>query len=70
MPFWTIPIALVTGNTIIVKPSEKVPCTLGLIAQLVKEAGIPDGYSLLLVIWLTVDALTLLMAIKKVHFVR
>jgi malonate-semialdehyde dehydrogenase (acetylating) / methylmalonate-semialdehyde dehydrogenase len=43
VPFWTIPIALATGNTIIVKPSEKVPCTLGLIAQLIKQAGIPDG---------------------------
>ena len=46
MPFWTIPIALVTGNTIIVKPSEKVPFTLGLFAELIKQAGIPDGYQI------------------------
>ena len=43
VPFWTIPLALVTGNCIIVKPSEKVPRTLDRILELSKEAGFPEG---------------------------
>ncbi|MHA4809156.1 CoA-acylating methylmalonate-semialdehyde dehydrogenase [Flavitalea flava] len=43
VPNWTIPNALALGNCIIVKPSEKVPLTLTLIAALLKEAGLPDG---------------------------
>lgn len=43
VPFWTIPIALVMGNTIVVKPSEKVPLTLHRVATLLAEAGLPPG---------------------------
>lgn len=43
VPMWTIPIALVTGNCVIVKPSEKVPLTLKRIASLFEEAGLPPG---------------------------
>jgi malonate-semialdehyde dehydrogenase (acetylating) / methylmalonate-semialdehyde dehydrogenase len=43
VPFWTIPIALATGNCIILKPSEKVPLTLSFLAPLFAEAGFPDG---------------------------
>jgi malonate-semialdehyde dehydrogenase (acetylating) / methylmalonate-semialdehyde dehydrogenase len=43
VPMWTIPIALVMGNAIIVKPSEKVPMTMYRVAGLLKEAGLPDG---------------------------
>jgi malonate-semialdehyde dehydrogenase (acetylating)/methylmalonate-semialdehyde dehydrogenase len=43
VPNWTIPNALVLGNCMIVKPSEKVPLSLGRIAMLLKEAGLPDG---------------------------
>jgi len=43
VPLWTIPIALVSGNCVILKPSEKVPCTMNMMARLFKEAGIPDG---------------------------
>lgn len=43
VPNWTIPNALVLGNCMIVKPSEKVPLSLARIAQLLKEAGLPDG---------------------------
>jgi len=43
VPFWTIPLALVTGNCIVVKPSEKVPRTLDRILELSREAGIPEG---------------------------
>ncbi|MBL7847931.1 MAG: CoA-acylating methylmalonate-semialdehyde dehydrogenase [Cyclobacteriaceae bacterium] len=43
VPNWTIPNALALGNCMIIKPSEKVPLTLGRIASLLKEAGLPDG---------------------------
>jgi len=40
---WTLPIALVMGNTVICKPSEKVPLTMHRVAALVQEAGFPPG---------------------------
>src|ERR1044072_9295209 len=43
VPNWTIPNALALGNCMIVKPSEKVPLSVGRLAQLLKEAGLPDG---------------------------
>ncbi|MBX9721271.1 MAG: aldehyde dehydrogenase family protein, partial [Candidatus Obscuribacterales bacterium] len=43
VPLWMYPIALTCGNTFILKPSEKVPLTSLLIADLLKEAGLPDG---------------------------
>ena len=43
VPMWTLPIALVMGNTVVLKPSEKVPLTMRRVAELVKEAGFPDG---------------------------
>ncbi|CAG8785009.1 3961_t:CDS:10, partial [Dentiscutata erythropus] len=43
VPFWTLPIAIATGNTLILKPSEKVPMTMNRVVSLLKEAGIPDG---------------------------
>ncbi|MBS1600500.1 MAG: CoA-acylating methylmalonate-semialdehyde dehydrogenase [Bacteroidetes bacterium] len=43
VPNWTIPNAIALGNCMIIKPSEKVPLTAAKIAQLLKEAGLPDG---------------------------
>jgi acyl-CoA reductase-like NAD-dependent aldehyde dehydrogenase len=43
VPMWTIPIALVMGNTVICKPSEKVPMTMHRVAELMQEAGVPPG---------------------------
>ena len=42
VPHWTLPIAIATGNTLIVKPSEKVPLTMTFAMELLKEAGVPD----------------------------
>src|SRR5450432_227763 len=43
VPNWTIPNAIALGNCMIMKPSEKVPLSVGRLAQLLKEAGLPDG---------------------------
>ena len=43
VPHWTIPNALVLGNCLILKPSEKVPLSSIRIAEMLKEAGLPDG---------------------------
>ncbi|MFZ1527608.1 MAG: CoA-acylating methylmalonate-semialdehyde dehydrogenase [Ferruginibacter sp.] len=43
VPNWTIPNAIALGNCMIMKPSEKVPLSCGRIAELLKEAGLPDG---------------------------
>ncbi|MBI4885637.1 MAG: CoA-acylating methylmalonate-semialdehyde dehydrogenase [Acidobacteria bacterium] len=43
VPLWMFPVALVCGNTFILKPSEKDPSASVLLAGLLKEAGLPDG---------------------------
>jgi malonate-semialdehyde dehydrogenase (acetylating)/methylmalonate-semialdehyde dehydrogenase len=43
VPMWFFPIAIAAGNTVIIKPSEKDPSAINLIAQMWKEAGLPDG---------------------------
>jgi malonate-semialdehyde dehydrogenase (acetylating)/methylmalonate-semialdehyde dehydrogenase len=43
VPNWTMPNALVLGNTMIMKPSELVPLSCQRMAELLKEAGLPDG---------------------------
>ena len=43
VPMWTIPILLVLGNCVIVKPSEKVPRTVVRMCEIWLEAGVPKG---------------------------
>jgi len=43
IPLWMFPLALVTGNTYVIKPSEKDPGACMRLMELGKEAGIPDG---------------------------
>ncbi|HMJ48776.1 MAG TPA: aldehyde dehydrogenase family protein, partial [Ferruginibacter sp.] len=43
VPNWTLPNAIALGNCMIMKPSEKVPLSCGRLAELLKEAGLPDG---------------------------
>lgn len=43
VPNWTIPNAIALGNCMVLKPSEKVPLSCGRLAELLQEAGLPDG---------------------------
>jgi len=43
VPMWMFPIAIACGNTFILKPSEKDPSCSIKLAELLKEAGLPDG---------------------------
>ena len=43
VPMWMFPISLACGNTFILNPSEKDPSAANFMAELLKEAGCPDG---------------------------
>ncbi|SGZ54090.1 CIC11C00000004523 [Sungouiella intermedia] len=43
VPLWSLPLILVTGNTCVLKPSERVPGAAMIIAELAAEAGVPPG---------------------------
>ncbi|HEX6365130.1 MAG TPA: CoA-acylating methylmalonate-semialdehyde dehydrogenase [Agromyces sp.] len=43
VPLWFFPLAIATGNTVVLKPSEKDPSAAVWLAKLMKEAGLPDG---------------------------
>ncbi|WP_326731536.1 CoA-acylating methylmalonate-semialdehyde dehydrogenase [Streptomyces phaeochromogenes] len=43
VPLWMHPIAIATGNTFILKPSERDPSAANFVAELYKRAGLPDG---------------------------
>ena len=43
VPMWFFPVAIAAGNTVVLKPSEKDPTAANWLAELWKEAGLPDG---------------------------
>jgi len=43
IPLWMFPVACTTGNTFVLKPSERTPSASLRLAQLAQEAGLPDG---------------------------
>jgi malonate-semialdehyde dehydrogenase (acetylating)/methylmalonate-semialdehyde dehydrogenase len=43
VPLWMFPLAIVCGNTFVLKPSERDPSSTLFIAKLLQEAGLPDG---------------------------
>ncbi len=43
VPLWMFPLAIACGNTFVLKPSEKVPLSAILLAQLLEQAGVPKG---------------------------
>jgi malonate-semialdehyde dehydrogenase (acetylating)/methylmalonate-semialdehyde dehydrogenase len=70
VPMWFFPVAIACGNTVVVKPSEKDPSAIMLIAQLLKEAGLPDGvFNVVHGDKVAVDALLTHPKIKSISFV-
>jgi malonate-semialdehyde dehydrogenase (acetylating)/methylmalonate-semialdehyde dehydrogenase len=70
VPHWTIPIAIVLGNALILKPSEKVPLTASHSAELMAEAGLPAGiFSVVHGQRAAVEALCAHPAVKAITFV-
>ena len=70
VPMWFFPIAIAAGNTVVIKPSEKDPTALNWIAELWKEAGLPDGvFNVLHGDKVAVDTLLTHPEIKAVSFV-
>jgi malonate-semialdehyde dehydrogenase (acetylating)/methylmalonate-semialdehyde dehydrogenase len=43
IPFWFLPYAVATGNSVVIKPSDRCPMTMQMIAPLFEEAGFPPG---------------------------
>ena len=43
IPFWFLPYAVATGNTVLVKPSERTPLTMQMAMELIEGAGFPRG---------------------------
>ncbi|MGE6299163.1 aldehyde dehydrogenase family protein, partial [Guptibacillus hwajinpoensis] len=43
VPCWMFPLAIAMGNTFVLKPSERTPLLANRLAELFKEAGLPDG---------------------------
>jgi malonate-semialdehyde dehydrogenase (acetylating)/methylmalonate-semialdehyde dehydrogenase len=70
VPMWMFPVALACGNTFILKPSERDPSAALLIAEMLKEAGLPDGvFNVIHGDKLAVDAILQHQGITAVSFV-
>ncbi len=70
VPMWFFPVAIACGNTVIVKPSEKDPSASMFMAQLWKDAGLPDGvFNVVHGDKEVVDALLTHIGIKSISFV-
>jgi malonate-semialdehyde dehydrogenase (acetylating)/methylmalonate-semialdehyde dehydrogenase len=70
VPCWMFPIALACGNTFVLKPSERDPSASIRLAELLKEAGLPDGvFNVVHGDKLAVDALLRHPDIEAVSFV-
>ena len=70
VPMWFFPIAIAAGNTVVLKPSEKDPSAAIWIAQLWKEAGLPDGvFNVLHGDKVAVDGLLIHPDVRSISFV-
>ena len=70
VPMWMFPIAIACGNCFVLKPSERDPSAALLIADLLQEAGLPDGvFNVIQGDKVTVDALLDHPQVKAISFV-
>jgi malonate-semialdehyde dehydrogenase (acetylating) / methylmalonate-semialdehyde dehydrogenase len=70
VPMWMFPVAIACGNCFILKPSERVPSAALFLADLLKQAGLPDGvFNVVHGDKIAVDALLTHPDVKAVSFV-
>src|SRR6185503_11937734 len=70
VPLWMFPVAIACGNTFVLKPSEKDPSASILMAELLKQAGLPDGvFNVVHGDKVAVDALLLHEKVSAISFV-
>ncbi|WP_394194517.1 CoA-acylating methylmalonate-semialdehyde dehydrogenase [Microbacterium foliorum] len=70
VPMWFFPVAIAAGNAVVLKPSEKDPSAALWLAQLWKEAGLPDGvFTVLQGDKLAVDGLLHSPVVQSISFV-
>jgi malonate-semialdehyde dehydrogenase (acetylating)/methylmalonate-semialdehyde dehydrogenase len=70
VPMWMFPVAIACGNTFVLKPSERDPTLSLRLAELLREAGLPDGvFNVVHVDKEAVDALLRLPLVKAISFV-
>ncbi len=70
VPMWFFPVAIAAGNAVVLKPSEKDPSSSIWLAELWKEAGLPDGiFNVLQGDKVAVDALLESPSVKAISFV-
>src|SRR5204862_6479546 len=70
VPMWMFPMAIACGNTFILKPSERDPSTSLRLAELLKEAGLPDGvFNVVHGDKVAVDAILIHPSVSAVSFV-
>ena len=70
VPMWFFPVAIATGNAVILKPSEKDPSAAMMIAQMWEQAGLPAGvFNVLHGDKVAVDAMLQHPGIKSISFV-
>jgi malonate-semialdehyde dehydrogenase (acetylating) / methylmalonate-semialdehyde dehydrogenase len=70
VPMWMFPFAIACGNTFILKPSEKVPMTPTRTAELLQDAGVPEGvFNLIHGDRIAVDALLEHPLVRAISFV-
>ncbi|MHB8724411.1 MAG: CoA-acylating methylmalonate-semialdehyde dehydrogenase [Casimicrobiaceae bacterium] len=70
VPMWMFPVAIACGNTFVLKPSERVPTLSLRLAELLQEAGLPDGvFNVVHGDKEAVDALLAHPAVRAVSFV-
>jgi malonate-semialdehyde dehydrogenase (acetylating)/methylmalonate-semialdehyde dehydrogenase len=70
VPLWMIPVALAAGNAFILKPSERDPSCAMLMAELLTQAGLPDGvFNVVQGDKVAVDALLVHPDVKAISFV-
>ncbi len=70
VPMWMFPIALACGNTFVLKPSERDPSASLMLAEMLQEAGLPDGvFNVVQGDKVAVDALLANTTVQAVSFV-